>query len=314
MARTTHEVPGYRISRPLGGGSGRVFSATSDATGAAVVVSLLDLPAGADGASVRRRLAALRASAHPHLPRVLDVVDLPGARAAFVTGTVPGASLASVRTARGSLTLPEVAGVLTDVGSALAHLAAAGVVHGDVSPANVVVDTAGKVVLVDLVGDVAIEEGTPGHVPPERLAGGPATAAGDVYALGMLVRGLAPGDAEVEALTARACDEDPARRPTARALAARAAELGARAGVRLPASASMAGALLREGALREATVRAPSARGRDGRRGRGRRRAGRTSASGERQGTGSRRAVVSGRISGNRGSTGSGRTSGNRGS
>ncbi|MGC5616330.1 protein kinase domain-containing protein [Georgenia sp. Z1491] len=270
-------VPGYRISRSLGGGSGRVYSATSDERGSPVIVSVVDLPEGRSGDAMRRRLAGLRTSPHPHLPRVLDVVDLTDGRAALVTEVVPGASLAAVRVARGALSVPEVAGVLTDIGSALAHLAAAGIVHGDVSPANVVVDTTGTVVLVDLVGDVRHEEGTPGHVAPERIAGGPASTASDVYALGMLVRGLAPGDLEVEELTTQACSDEPAVRPTARALAARAAELGGRSGVRLPAGADMAGALLREGALREATAHVPAGRsrvrpgsgGRAGRRARG---------------------------------------------
>ncbi|MGC5627086.1 protein kinase domain-containing protein [Georgenia sp. Z1344] len=262
--------PGTASPVRWGGGSGRVFSATSDERGSPVIVSVVDLPDGRAGDALRRRLTGLRTRPHPHLPRVVDVVVMPEGRAALVTEVVPGASLASVRVARGSLSVPEVAGVLTDIGSALAHLAAEGIVHGDVSPANVVVDTAGAVVLVDLVGDVRLEEGTPGHVAPERLAGGPASTAADVYALGMLVRGLAPGDAEVEALTAQACDDDPDRRPTARALAARAAELGGRSGVRLPAGADLAGALLREGALREATAHALTgrtrARGRRARR------------------------------------------------
>jgi hypothetical protein len=165
-----------------------------------------------------RRLSSLLTAPHRHLARVVDVVELEVGSLAVVSDLVPGATLSSIRTARGGLTVPEVASILADVGDALAHLAARGVVHGDVSPANVIVDLLGEVVLVDLVGDVRIETGTPGFTAPERAAGGPASTASDVWALAVMVRDLAGGDEQVEHLTRDALDDDPGRRPTARAL------------------------------------------------------------------------------------------------
>jgi hypothetical protein len=221
------------------------------------------------------------------------VVELEVGSLAVVSDLVPGATLSSIRTARGGLTVPEVASILADVGDALAHLAARGVVHGDVSPANVIVDLLGEVVLVDLVGDVRIETGTPGFTAPERAAGGPASTASDVWALAVMVRDLAGGDEQVEHLTRDALDDDPGRRPTARALAARAAELGRRSSVRLPDSADMATALLRESALREATTHAPVRRERAGGRRAGGRsdRQGRTAQDGRASGRGIRARV-----------------------
>ncbi|MGO1562092.1 MAG: protein kinase domain-containing protein, partial [Actinomycetaceae bacterium] len=276
----TPTVPGYRLSRRLAGGSGRVYSATAEETGRAVICSLLESRGGkaAEGDPMLRRLSSLQTAPHRHLARVVDVVELEGGSLAVVTELVPGATLSSIRTARGGLTVPEVASILADVGDALAHLAARGVVHGDVSPANVIVDLVGQIVLVDLVGDVRIETGTPGFTAPERAAGGPASTASDVWALAAMVRDLAGGDAQVEHLTRDALDDDPGMRPTARALAARAAELGRRSSVRLPDSADMATALLRESALREATTHAPVQRARagGGRTGGGRTGGGRT--------------------------------------
>jgi hypothetical protein len=212
-----------------------------------------------------RRLSSLLTAPHRHLARVVDVVELEVGSLAVVSDLVPGATLSSIRTARGGLTVPEVASILADVGDALAHLAARGVVHGDVSPANVIVDLLGEVVLVDLVGDVRIETGTPGFTAPERAAGGPASTASDVWALAVMVRDLAGGDEQVEHLTS----------------------------VRLPDSADMATALLRESALREATTHAPVRRERAGGRRAGGRsdRQGRTAQDGRASGRGIRARV-----------------------
>src|SRR5262249_4775764 len=61
------------------------------------------------------------------------------------------------------------------------------VVHGDVKPANLILTSGGKVVLVDFglasAGGGARRAGTPGFVAPEVAAGGPPTRASDIYSL-----------------------------------------------------------------------------------------------------------------------------------
>ena len=79
-----------------------------------------------------------------------------------------------------------LATLLDVLGSALAYLHEHGAAHGDVSTGNVLVTTEGQPVLVDLLGSV-METGTQEYAAPERLAGAPASAACDVYALARLL-------------------------------------------------------------------------------------------------------------------------------
>ncbi len=137
--------PGWRlltVRGPLEFTLTGIMAALAGALAAAghdVVVSVLSLPRGAAGAAQLRRLAALRHGTHPHLARIRQVVNLDPARCAVVSDRVRGPTLATVLAARGRLEPGELAGLLAGIGSALGHLHERGVVHGDVSPANVVV-------------------------------------------------------------------------------------------------------------------------------------------------------------------------------
>jgi hypothetical protein len=137
------------------------------------------------------------------------------------TDTVRGPSLGSL----GSLTWAAAAAVLAPVADALAGMHRAGWVHGDVSPANVVVGPDGAGVLVDLgcaapVAD-ARATGTPGFVAPEVEAGAPVTPAADVWSLAAVVASTV-GQLPAEGTLAlrRARSDDPADRPGAAAIAA----------------------------------------------------------------------------------------------
>ena len=263
------EVAGLALEGPVGYGAGGAVWAARDGGGRDVVVSVLSLPEGAAGTAQLRRLAALRHGTHPHLAPVRQVLPLEGRRCAVVSDRVPGPTLATVLAARGSLDPPELAALLAAVGSGLGHLHERGVVHGDVSPANVVVTRDGVPVLVDLAGRGAPELGTPGFVPPERDRRGVAGAPGDVWALARLVLWAAggPGGSRLAALLAAALDPEPARRPAARDLASRAPEIAAAERVRVPPAAVLAQARMRDDAA--PTRRRPDTRRRARARSRG---------------------------------------------
>ena len=166
---------------------------------------------------------------HPGLVTVREVVPLPEQRAGVIMELVEGAGLDVVLGARGRLNISHLATLLDVLGSALAYLHEHGAAHGDVSAGNVLVTTDGRPVLIDMLGS-AMEMGTQDCAAPERLAGAPASAASDVYALARLLTECAgqggTGTRRLAGFLTDALAEDPADRPKARDLAARAPELG----------------------------------------------------------------------------------------
>ncbi|MBC7551130.1 MAG: hypothetical protein H7269_09580, partial [Cellulomonas sp.] len=216
----------------------------------------LAIPAGAAGAWLRGRLDVLGSLAHEHLAAIVDVValdDLPAAtaqgasrdrcRCAVLLAEVPGVNLAVLLAARPPLSDGEAVTLVVPLAQALAALHDAGLVHGDVSPANVVVRPDGRPVLVDLLGALTAQagsgdgvgevargpggrgsgrrgsggRGTPGFAAPEAERGDRPEPPGDVYAvartvLAALAGGGAPALRDVLEL---ACSPDPAVRPSA---------------------------------------------------------------------------------------------------
>ncbi|WP_084078123.1 RIO1 family regulatory kinase/ATPase [Demequina sp. NBRC 110057] len=140
----------------------------------------------------------------------------------LVTARVPvvdGVDLAQLAVHRAPLSAGECVWLGRRIAAALAAMHAAGLVHGDVAPANVLVRRDG-VTLVDTLGAArADERGTPGFRAPETVAGEHGEAA-DVFALGRLLR-WAVNDADedtVRAWTVPLVAADPAARPSAAAV------------------------------------------------------------------------------------------------
>jgi len=98
------------------------------------------------------------------------------------------------------------------------------VVHADLKPSNIFVDSQGRVKLLDfgiarlLDGEAAegadAQPMTQAYASPAHLAGAPPTIADDVYALGLILKALASGqgDADLDAIAAMASDADEKRR------------------------------------------------------------------------------------------------------
>ena len=239
---TPPELAGHEVVGPLGFGTNGPAWLARTTAGLDVVVSVLPMAAGPTGRAQLRRLAALRHATHPHVAQIREVVAMDGDRCAVVSGRVHGPSLATVVRARGSLTEPELYALVQALGGALAFLHARGVIHGDVAPANVVLDADGSPVLIDLAGQVAHELGTEGFVPPERRRGAPATAPGDVWALARLVQwaaGPTPPRPVID-LLGEALRAGVDRRPGARDLARSATAAHPYRPITLPSAAALA--------------------------------------------------------------------------
>lgn len=182
-------VAGYDVVAPLGrGGSGAVWSAT-DAAGRPVAVKVVPVD---DAEDALVELAVLGRITDPHLVRLHEAVALPSGGVALVMDHLTGGTLGAVVRARGHLSAGEVVTALSPIASTLARLHGVGVVHGDVSPDNVLLDHDGQPFLADLgvarvLGTRRSEIcGTEGFVAPEVVLGAAPTAASDVHAVAAL--------------------------------------------------------------------------------------------------------------------------------
>ncbi|MFF2206226.1 serine/threonine-protein kinase [Streptomyces sp. NPDC058145] len=183
-------VPGYQTVRTLGeGAGGRVVLARNTTTGVPVAVKYLSERLRAD----REFLTRFRAEArllgelrHPCVVRLYEYVEA-RAGAAIVMEAVDGVSLRHLLRRHGT-TGPEAALVLLKgslFGLGAAH--AAGVVHRDYKPENILVRADGTSALADFgiavrSGRETEAAGTPAYMAPEQWDGEAAGPAADVYA------------------------------------------------------------------------------------------------------------------------------------
>jgi hypothetical protein len=183
----TWMVPGYVAEELIGfGGSGEVWRGRAMDT--AETVALKRLRAGAADHARRRleREAALLATIdHPHLLRVRELVSTERETVLVLDYAACG-SLAMLLRRRGRLRPGEVVTVLAPVAVALAHAHDEGLIHGDVSPANVLFTAAGRPLLADLgvarvLGERDDAQCTPEYIDPAVAAGAAPGPASDVF-------------------------------------------------------------------------------------------------------------------------------------
>lgn len=218
-------VPGdvlgrYELHRLLGqGGMGRVFLARDRVLGRAVALKLLRRDRATLGRLLReaRTVASLN---HPHIVQLHDVGEEAG-EAFLAFEHVDGETLESrFGHSDRDLALHEALLLLRSLASALAYAHAAGVVHCDLKPSNVMIDREGRLRVVDFglafkAGDRPVRAGTEGWMAPEQRAGDPSTPRTDVWAFGALATWLLPDRPRPDALVALLA-RSAATRPTER--------------------------------------------------------------------------------------------------
>ncbi|MGH3761460.1 protein kinase domain-containing protein [Actinophytocola sp.] len=217
---------------PLGRGStGTVYRARRRADGMEFAAKLLHPELAGDRRAVARFLGerdVLLRLDHPHLVKVHDLV-VEGGEMAIVMDLVDGADLRQV-VARASLARADGIRLLGQVAGALAAMHAAGIIHRDVKPENVLVTGSGPDATARLT-DFGLAKmrdrptitrrsallGTLAYVAPELATDRPPTAACDVYSLGVtcyeLLAGHRPFRADSELALLREHFSVPPRRP-----------------------------------------------------------------------------------------------------
>lgn len=179
----------------------QVWRAYDEQLGHEVAVKMI-MPRFAGSEVVWRRLRAearaVASLSHPHICAVYAYGEatFSGSRVPYVVmELVNGEPLAARLTGKG-LHWTEAVTVCAQVAAALATAHAHGIVHRDVTPANVMLTSGGAKVVDFGISALAGEQdmgpdgslfGTPAYLAPERLDGGPVEPATDVYSLGLLL-------------------------------------------------------------------------------------------------------------------------------
>ena len=224
VAAALAEPPVHIVGRVIGafevlshlgsGGMGEVYRARDRRLGRDVALKFLTSELAPDAeARERLRREALAASAlnHPHICTLHDIVDDEG-RPVLVMEIVEGEPL-SAMIRKGGLPIETVVRYGEQLADALAHAHAHGIIHRDLKPSNIVVTAAGRAKVLDFgiarqmhpadldaatkngsaLTDAGAVAGTLRYLAPEVLAGQPADARSDIWALGVVLYEMATG-------------------------------------------------------------------------------------------------------------------------
>ena len=186
----------YSIDRELGrGGMGIVYLAREVLLDRLVAIKLLP-PEKARQTILRERfLREARLAAKLSHPNIIPIHAVDDTRefVFYVMAYVEGETLAQRVRTRGPLPGSEAVRILREASWALAHAHSQGLVHRDVKPDNILLETAtGRVLVADFgiaaaVGDAMVDgvSGTPEFMSPEQALGKEIDARSDLYGLGV---------------------------------------------------------------------------------------------------------------------------------
>jgi serine/threonine protein kinase len=215
----------YVFERHLGsGGMASVWLARDERLARAVAIKVMaDTLAGDERwlARFRREARAAAALSHPHIVKVFDF-GVEEHRPYLVMAHVPGGSLRD--RIRDGGRLPEPEALARELLGALGHVHAAGIVHRDVKPGNILLDEHDRSHLTDFgiarppdataMTQTGVVLGTARYLAPEVAAGEPATERSDLYSAGGVLREVAGDDPDLAALIDALTEQEPERRPS----------------------------------------------------------------------------------------------------
>ena len=202
----------YELTDFLGGGMSRVFKARDTVLNRVVAVKILTPEGTADADTRARFLAEAKMSAslvHDHIIRIFDYGEeqgFPFIVMEFLTGCDLKGAIRENR-------LGDVQNkirVAIESSEALQHVHEQKLIHRDIKPDNIHVDTHGRVRLMDFgiaksedmsLTKTGFQVGTPFYMSPEQVNGEKATERSDVYSFGLVIFEMFTGVKAIEGTT-----------------------------------------------------------------------------------------------------------------
>lgn len=198
----------FRIEEVVGaGGMATVYRAFDSTLERDVALKVMRREVTADADQLERFRREARAAAklgHPHIVTVIDAGEENG-RPYIVFEYVPGETLKQRIKSRGRLPVTEAVAYAIEIGSALVAAHGGGLVHRDVKPQNVLLDSHGHAKVADFGIARELEAsdgltktgrvlGTTDYVSPEQAMGEDVTGQSDVYSLGIVLYEMLAGE------------------------------------------------------------------------------------------------------------------------
>ena len=191
----------YRVDRVLGrGGMAEVYQVWDQQRRVALALKRLQVDVGFAPEKValfQKEAQALEQLKHPAIVRFYEYVH-EGSIISFLMDYVEGSDLRQeIRTHKNGLELERIRAVLTPICAALQFAHGRGVIHCDIKPENILLDSAGKALLSDFgIAQVvsgpysrggSSTAGTSAYMAPEQIQNGVVSSQSDLYSLGVLL-------------------------------------------------------------------------------------------------------------------------------